>query len=70
VHAFKFAAFVSLGPHSTSISGHKYALPRLQRALVRRLLLEQQDGILDALHGYDEPDLTIPAKHAEEAGYV
>jgi hypothetical protein len=58
------------GPHSTSISGPEYALPRLLRALVRRLFLEQEDGILDALRGYDELDLVIPAERAEEAGYV
>jgi cation diffusion facilitator CzcD-associated flavoprotein CzcO len=60
VHAFNFAAFVSTGPHSTSISGHKHALPRLLRALVRRLLLEQEDGILTALRAYDERDLVVP----------
>ncbi|HEY0185410.1 MAG TPA: NAD(P)/FAD-dependent oxidoreductase [Rhodopila sp.] len=60
VHAFNFGAFVSMGPHSTSISGHKYALPRLLRALQRRLLLEQEDGVLAALGAYDELDLVIP----------
>ena len=62
VHAFNFAAYVSHGPHSTSISGHKHALPRLLRALECRLLLDQQDGILDALHAYDERDLIVPAE--------
>jgi cation diffusion facilitator CzcD-associated flavoprotein CzcO len=70
VYAFNYAAFVSAGPHSTSISGHKFAMPRLLRALVRRLFLEQEDGILDALRAYDELDLVIPAQWAEEAGYV
>lgn len=60
VHAFNFAAFVSMGPHSTSISGHKHALPRLLRSLERRLLLEQQDGVIAALRAYDERELTIP----------
>jgi FAD-dependent urate hydroxylase len=60
VHAFNFAAFVSMGPHSTSISGHKHALPRLLRALERRLLVEQEDGVIAALRAYDERDLTIP----------
>ncbi len=59
VHAFNFAAYVSMGPHSTSISGHKHALPRLLRSLVRRLLLEQEDAIVDALRGYDEVDLVV-----------
>ena len=60
VHAFNFAAFVSMGPHSTSISGHKHALPRLLRGLERRLLLEQQDGVIAALRAYDEPELQVP----------
>jgi cation diffusion facilitator CzcD-associated flavoprotein CzcO len=59
VHTFNFAAFVSMGPHSTSISGQKHALPRLLRALVRRLLLEQEDGLVAALRAYDEIDLMI-----------
>ena len=60
VHAFNFAAFVSTGPHSTSISGHKHALPRLLHALVRRLFLEQEDNVLPALRAYSERDLIIP----------
>ena len=59
VHAFNFAAFVSAGPHSTSISGQKHALPRLLRGLVQRLLLEQEDTILPALRAYDERDLIV-----------
>lgn len=48
-----------MGPHSTSISGHKHALPRLLRSLVRSLLLEQEDAIVGALRGYDEIDLVV-----------
>lgn len=59
VHAFNFAAFVSMGPHSTSISGHRHALPRLLQALVRRLLLDQEDTILPALRAYTERDLIV-----------
>jgi cation diffusion facilitator CzcD-associated flavoprotein CzcO len=70
VHAFNFGAFVSMGPHSTSISGHKHALPRLLRALVRRLLLEQEDGVVAALRAYDERDLTIPPGLLEEDTYA
>ena len=66
VHAFNFAAFVSMGPHSTSISGHKHALPRLLRGLERRLLTEQEDGVLSALRAYDERDLIIPAALLKE----
>ena len=38
VFAFNSSSFVSHGPHSTSISGHKYAVPRLVRGVLRRLL--------------------------------
>ncbi len=70
VHAFNFAAFVSMGPHSTSISGHKYALPRLLRSLVKRLLLEQQDDILADLRAYDELDLIIPPRFPQETAHA
>jgi cation diffusion facilitator CzcD-associated flavoprotein CzcO len=59
IHAFNLTAFVSAGPHSTSISGQKHALPRLLRALVERLLLEQEDRILPDLRAYDEQDLIL-----------
>jgi cation diffusion facilitator CzcD-associated flavoprotein CzcO len=59
VHAFNPASFVSAGPHSTSITGHKHALPRLLRALTKRLLLEQEDAVLPALRAYDEHDFVV-----------
>jgi hypothetical protein len=49
-----------MGPRSTSISGHKHALPRLLRGLERRLLLEQEDGVIATLRVNDESDLTVP----------
>jgi hypothetical protein len=60
-----FAPLVSAAPRSTSITGHEYALARLLRALVRRLFLEHQDGILDTLRAHDDLDLVIPAAQAE-----
>jgi cation diffusion facilitator CzcD-associated flavoprotein CzcO len=60
IHAFNFAAVVSCGPHSTSISGQKYALPRLVRSLVRHLFLEQQAHVISDLRAYAEQDLIIP----------
>ena len=60
VHAFNFASYVSNGPHSTAISGHRHSLPRLVRALTRRLLVEQEDHVLAALRGYNDVDLTWP----------
>ena len=49
-----------MGPHSTSISGQKHALPRLLRALVRRLFLEQENTIISDLRAYDEQDIIVP----------
>jgi hypothetical protein len=59
VHAFNPASFVTAGPHSTSITGHKHALPRLLRALTKRLLLAQEDAVLDALRAFDEHDFIV-----------
>jgi FAD-dependent urate hydroxylase len=64
VHAFNPVSFVSMGPHSTSMSGHRHALPRLLRALTRRLLLEQD--ILGALRAYNEVELVIPTGFSQE----
>jgi cation diffusion facilitator CzcD-associated flavoprotein CzcO len=61
VHAFNFAAAVSMGPHSTSVAGQKHALPRMLRALVRRLFLEQQDSLIPDLRAYDEQDIVVPS---------
>lgn len=60
IHAFNFSGAVSMGPHSTSISGHKYALPRLVRGLVRRLFLEQEEHVIPDLLAYKDVDLVIP----------
>jgi cation diffusion facilitator CzcD-associated flavoprotein CzcO len=65
IHAYSFAAYVSQGPHSTSVSGHKYSLPRLVRGITRGLLAEQTDALLGDLRAYAEPELVIP--QVEEA---
>ena len=64
VHAFNFAAFVSAGPHSTAISGHRHALPRMLRSLTRRLFVEQEVEVLAALRAYDVPDIVWPLNHS------
>jgi cation diffusion facilitator CzcD-associated flavoprotein CzcO len=61
IHAYSFAAYVSQGPHSTSISGHKYSLPRLVRGITRSLLAEQTNTLLAQLRAYAEPELVIDA---------
>jgi cation diffusion facilitator CzcD-associated flavoprotein CzcO len=72
VHAFNFAAAASMGPHSTSIAGQKHALPRLLRALVQRLFLEQQDSIISDLRAYDEQDIVVPPafQHQQENAHA
>ncbi len=59
VFAFNSASGVSHGPHSTSISGHRHALPRLIRGVERRLLLDQEDQVLASLYGYRSVDLPV-----------
>lgn len=60
VFAFNAASYVSQGPHSTSISGHKHALPRLARGLTERLFLDQAERLLPDLRAYDEAELDLP----------
>ena len=73
VFAFNGASYVSHGPHSTSISGHKYALPKLVRGLTRQLLLGHADGLVHGLRAFAETELDLPddfeaqqtARHAD-----
>lgn len=59
VFAFNSASFVSQGPHSTSISGHRDALPNVVRGIERRLLLDQEEAILPGLQAYRSHDLPV-----------
>ena len=54
---FNFSAFVSMGPVSTSITGHRYGAPRLVRGITRSLFLEQADCVLPSLRGFAEPEI-------------
>ncbi len=56
IHAFNFSARPSMGPVSTGISGHRYAVPRLVRGITRSLFLEQADTLLPDLRGFAEPE--------------
>ncbi|MBA4263613.1 MAG: NAD(P)/FAD-dependent oxidoreductase [Comamonadaceae bacterium] len=60
VFAFNSLSYVSHGPHSTSISGHKHALPRLVRGLTQRLFLDQAHTLVDDLQRYDTQELDLP----------
>lgn len=59
IYAFNFSGIVSMGPHSTSISGHKYSVPRVIRGLTRSLMLEQEQQLMPDLIAYDESDLDL-----------
>ena len=61
IYAYSFAAYVSQGPHSTSISGHRHSIPRVVRSITRSFFLEQQDALVPSLKDYDEPELVVPA---------
>ena len=60
VFCFNGAAAVSQGPHATSISGHRHALPRLVKGVTRRLFMLQAEQALDRLESYADIDLQLP----------
>jgi FAD-dependent urate hydroxylase len=60
VFCFNAASYLSHGPHSTSISGHRHCLPRVVRGVTDRLFREQQNGYLAKLRAFDTIDLPIP----------
>lgn len=61
VFAFNSAAHASHGPHCTSISGHKHALPLVVRGITRQLFLDQATQLVPNLQLYAESELMLPA---------
>ena len=61
IYAFNFSGFVSMGPVATSITGHRFGVPRLVRGITRSLFLEQADAVLPSLHGFAEPEIDLNA---------
>lgn len=57
VKAFNFSSVVSMGPHTTSASGHKHSIPRLVAGITGALMQEQAAALIPALHSYDEAEL-------------
>jgi hypothetical protein len=47
----------SMGPVSTSITGHRFGVPRVVRGVSRSLFLEQEDGLLASLRSFAEPEI-------------
>ena len=59
VFCFNGASGLSHGPHATSISGHRHALPRLVRGVTNRLFAGEAPHILERLTAYAEVDLDL-----------
>lgn len=57
IFAFNFAAMLSMGPVSTSITGQRFGAPRVVRGVSRSLFLEQKDELLDSLRNFAEPEI-------------
>jgi len=57
IYAFNFSGFVSMGPVATSITGHRFGVPRLVRGITSSLFLEQAGDILPSLYAFDEPEI-------------
>lgn len=61
VFAYNVSAYVSMCPHSTTISGHRFCLPRVLRGITGRLMREEAGHVMAALEAYDNVDLVVPA---------
>lgn len=61
VFAYNVSAYVSMCPHSTTISGHRFCLPRVLRGITGQLMREEAGNVMAALEAYDNVDLVVPA---------
>ena len=68
VLCFNAAGHVSMGPHSTSNSGHRHCVPRVVRGVTGRLYVEQQDDCVAKLRAFDAVELHIPDDFEEAFG--
>jgi cation diffusion facilitator CzcD-associated flavoprotein CzcO len=57
IFAFNFSGMVSMGPVASSITGHRYGVPRVVRGIIKSLFLEQQDAVLPNLRSFAEPEI-------------
>lgn len=64
VHAFNYAAYVSHGPHSTSVSAQKFSMPRLVRGITGALFDAQRDAVMPEIAAYADPELRLPEPRA------
>jgi cation diffusion facilitator CzcD-associated flavoprotein CzcO len=61
VFAFNFSGFVSMGPVASSITGHRFGVPRVVRGITRSLFLEQNDELLPSLRAFAELEIDAEA---------
>ena len=57
IYAFNFSSFVSMGPVASSITGHRFGVPRVVQAITRSLFLEQKTALLPSLKAFNEPEI-------------
>jgi hypothetical protein len=55
IYAFNFSGFVSMGPVATSITGHRFGVPRLVRGIAA--CSSNKPAILPSLYAFDEPEI-------------
>ncbi len=68
VFAFNALSFVSHGPHSTSISGHRHAMPRLVHGVTERLFVDSCANVVADLRAFDSQDLPVSHDFEELIG--
>lgn len=64
--AFNYSALLNHGLSAAALSGLKYALPRLARALADQLFVDDRQAVVDTFLGYDEAEFTAQWPPARE----
>jgi cation diffusion facilitator CzcD-associated flavoprotein CzcO len=57
IFAFNFSGMASMGPVASSITGHRYGIPRVVHGITSSLFLEQEAALLPSLRGFAEPEI-------------
>jgi FAD-dependent urate hydroxylase len=57
IFAFNFSGMISMGPVASSITGHRFGVPRVVRGVTRSLFLEQEAALLPSLYSFAEPEI-------------
>jgi cation diffusion facilitator CzcD-associated flavoprotein CzcO len=56
--AFNYSGLINHGLSAAALSGLKYALPKLARAVADQLFLDDRDAVVEAFIDYDEAEFT------------